>query len=122
MTSGADEPHHRYSIVQSNFANVKGFNHSQSMNNYSANFFLDKNPGEYEVRIMRGGQLARTIRFSVGKDGAIVDNSFAKSVKLGGVRWIYPAAISGTMDGAFNASAWKSDALFGNPPAGFAVP
>ncbi len=122
LTSGADEPHHRYTILQSNFANLRGFNHSQSMNNYSQNFFMDKNPGDYEVRIMRSGQLVRSIKFSVGKDGAIVDNGFAKNAKLGGVRMIFPAIISGTLDGGFNASAWKTDALFGNPPAGFSIP
>ena len=121
LTSGADEPHHRYSIMQFDFSNVRAFNKSGSMNDYSQNFFIDKNPGSYEVRILRNNQLARTINFSVGKDGKIVDNGIAANAKLGGVRMIFPAKISGTIDGTFNASAWQTDALFGNPLQGFVV-
>jgi hypothetical protein len=119
LTSGADEPHHRYSIVQFNFANVRGFNKSTSYNDYSQNFFLDKNPGNYEIKVMRSNQLSRTINFTVGKDGAIIDNNIAKTARLGGVRMIFPAKISGAFDGQFNAGAWQTEALFFNPLSGF---
>lgn len=121
MTSGADEPHHRYSILQFNFANVRGFNKSESANNYSSNFFIDKNPGEYEIKVLREGQLARVIKFTVGKDGKIFDNNIAKNAKLGGVRFIIPAQIVGTLDGIYNKTAWQTEALFFNPLAGFAA-
>ena len=123
LTSGADEPHHRYTIVQANFAEVRGFNNdTASANDYSALYFLDKNKGNYEIRITRNNQLTRTIAFTVGGDGRITDNGIAKNAKLGGVRMIFPAKIAGATDGAFNAAAWQTDALFGNPFAGFTIP
>jgi hypothetical protein len=121
LTSGADEPHHRYSILQFNFANIRAFNHNRSMSDYSSMFFIDKNKGNYEIKIMRNNQLVRTINFTVGNDGKIVDNGVAKSVNLGGVRMIFPAKISGTLDGQFNPMAWQTDAIFGNALAGFAI-
>lgn len=119
LTSGADEPHHRYSILQFNFNNIRAFNKSGGMNNYVQNFFIDKNPGNYEIKVLRNNQIVRTINFLVGKDGKIVDNAIAKNAKLGGVRMIFPAKISGTLDGTFNANAWQTDGLFGNVLSGF---
>lgn len=121
LTSGADEPHHRYTIVQADFMTVRGFNRDSGPTDWSQNFFLDKNPGSYEIKITRDNQLARSIAFAVGKDGKIVDNGFARSINLGGVRMIFPAKMTGTLDGQINASAWQTDALFGNPIAGFQV-
>ena len=121
MSSPADEPSHRWSIFELTFDKVKGFNKSQSANDYSSMFWLDKNPGNYEIRIMRDKQLVRTINFMVGKDGKIVDNGVAANAKLGGVRFIFPAKISGTLDGAINANAWQTEALFGNPFTGFSI-
>lgn len=121
MTSAANEPHHRYSIVQFNFMKVRGFNRSSSASDYSSLFFLDKNRGPYEIRISRGGAPARTISFEVGSDGQIKDNQIARSAALGGTRMIFPARVFGALDGPFRTDAWKTDALFGNPPAGFKV-
>ncbi len=121
LTSGANEPHHRYSIMQFNFVNVRAFNHSSSANDYSSNFFIDKNPGNYQIKVLRDNQLVRTIDFTVGKDGKIVDNGIAKSVNLGGVRMIFPAKITGALDGQFNAMAWQTDAIWGNSLTGFAI-
>lgn len=121
LTSGADEPHHRYSVMQFNFVSVRGFNHSSSASDYSQNFFIDKNPGNYEIKILRNNQLVRTMNFTVGNDGKIVDNNISQNAKLGGVRMIFPAKITGNLDGQFNTAAWQTDALFGNPLQGFLV-
>ena len=121
MSSPAGEPSHRWSIAEFTFNNVMGFNHSRSNNDYSSQFFLDKNPGEYEIKLMREGQLARSFKFSVGSDGKIVDNKIAANAKLNGVRMIFAAKVSGTGDGAWNANSWSTEALFGNPLAGFTV-
>lgn len=121
LTSGADEPHHRYMIFQYDFATVRGFNKSSSSNDFSANFFLDKNAGNYEIKLLRRNQLTRTINFMVGADGKIVDNEITKKANLGGVRLIFPAKILGTTDGQFNAVAWQTEALFYNPLIGFSV-
>ncbi len=122
MTSGSNEPHHRYTIIQTDFQLVRGFDNSSNKSNHAGMFFLDKNPGEYEVRIMRKGELSRTIKFTVGRDGKIVDTGFAKSANLGGVRYIVPASISGTADGTINKEAWRTQALYHNPFTGFSVP
>lgn len=121
LTSGANEPHHRYTIMQFDFMNARAFNKNTTMNNVSGNFFLDKNKGNYEIKIMRKNQPARNISFTVGADGKIVDNGAAKSVNLGGVRMIFPAKISGTLDGTFNATAWQTDGIFGNLLTGLAI-
>lgn len=122
LTSAADEPSHRWAIWEFTFTLVRGFNQSESNNDYSVNFFLDKNPGDYEIRIMRDGQPSRSIKFTVGADGKIVDNGFARAANLGGVRMIMPAKIGGTADGTYNATAWQTETLFGNPPSGFSAP
>ena len=121
MTTAADEPSHRWTMWQFDFSSVRGFNHDVSASTYPGMFYLDKNPGAYEIKILRENQPSRLINFSVGKDGKIVDNGFAKSAQLGGVRYIVPAKIQGTLDGQINASAWQTEALFGNPLAGFVV-
>lgn len=121
-TSAADEPSHRWQIWEFTFASVRGFNKSESANDYSQNFFLDKNPGDYEIKVSRDNQLSRVIKFSVGKDGRIIDSGIARSANLGGVRMIFPAKISGTGDGQFNSEAWRMEALFYNPPGGFSAP
>jgi len=119
FSSTADEPSHRWQIWEFSFPTVRGFNKSESNSDFSSNFFLDKNPGEYEIKVMRDNQLSRSIKFTVGKDGKIVDNNVAKQANLGGVRMIVPAKILGTGDGRFNAGAWQSEALFYNPLSGF---
>lgn len=120
-SSAADEPSHRWAIWEFTFSRVRGFNKSASSNDWSSQFFLDKNPGEYEIKILRNNQLARSIKFTVGSDGKIVDNNIAKQANLGGVRMIFPAKIVGTMDGQINAGAWSTEALFGNPLSGLSV-
>jgi len=121
MTSAADEPSHRWTIWEFTFINARGFNRDTSVNDYSALFFLDKNPGEYEIKIMRENQLARSIKFTVGKDGRIMDTGIARQANLGGVRMIFQAQISGTGDGNYNVAAWQTETLFFNPLAGFKV-
>ncbi len=121
LTSGADEPHHRYTIVQADFMTVRGFNRDTSMSDYSQNYFLDKNPGSYEVKVTRDNQIVRIATFTVGRDGKIADNGFAKAANLGGVRMLIPTRIVGASDGTINANAWQTEMLFGNPVSGFAV-
>ena len=120
MTSAADEVPYRWTMWQFEFVNVRGFDREQnSANNTSALFFLDKNPGEYEIKVSRDGQPARLLKFTVGKDGKIVDNGVKDKNQIGGVRMIFPVTIIGTADGKWNAAAWETDALYGNPLVGF---
>src|SRR6266850_4040581 len=65
---------------------VRGWNtDTSSANNTSQIFFLNKNPGEYEVKVLRDGELARSAKFTVGPDGRLVDNGITQQNNLGGL-------------------------------------
>lgn len=80
---------------------------------------LSGNPGEYELRILAGGRLARSLKFTVDEEGKIVDNGIAAANKLGSDKVIVPVKFTGTPDGVWNKLAWKTDAFYGNPLTGF---
>ena len=82
-------------------------------------FFIDKNPGDYELKVLHSGRLVRALSFSVGSDGKIVDNGIVRDNRIGGVRILVPVKITGDVDGKWNRDAWKKDALYGNPLVGF---
>ena len=82
---------------------------------------LNKNPGEYEVKILWNNKLARSIKFTVRPDGKF-DNGIATANKLGNDRVMVPVQIVGDQDGAWDKTAWKTDAFFGNPLTGFTWP
>ena len=85
-------------------------------------FALDKNPGDYEFKVLRKGQLCRDIKFTVGDDGKIADNGIATANKMGTHRIIVPVKVTGTGDGAWRQTAWKTEAFYGNPLTGFTAP
>ncbi|MGH9508319.1 MAG: hypothetical protein ACRD2Q_02500 [Terriglobales bacterium] len=77
------------------------------------------NPGEYELKILASGRLARSLKFTVAEDGKIVENGIATANKLGSDKVIVPVKFTGTPDGVWNKLAWKTDAFYGNPLTGF---
>ncbi len=83
---------------------------------------LAGNPGEYELKILASGRLARSMKFTVAEDGTIVDNGIAKANKLGSDKVIVPVKFTGTPDGVWNKLAWKTEAFYGNPLTGFVAP
>jgi len=85
-------------------------------------FYLSKNPGDYEIKVLRKGKLARSAKFSVGDDGKIVDPGIDAANNVNEYRMILPVKVLGTLDGPWNNLAWKTDALYGNPLKGFTVP
>ena len=89
-----------------------------SNNNYRDIHWLDKNPGVYEIKVLREGKLARTARFTVGADGKIADNGIAAKNKFGGDSMLLPIKIEPGMDGKADMNAWKQG-FFYNPVAGF---
>lgn len=120
MTSAADEVSHRWTMWQFDFPKTRGFDLDRnSANNTSAYFFLNKNPGEYEIKVSRDGQPARSLKFTVGNDGKIVSNGIKDKNQIGGVRMIVPVSVIGAADGKWNTAAWKTDALYANPLVGF---
>ncbi len=78
---------------------------------------LWENPGDYEVKIMRDGAIARTLTFTIGPDGkpkdtgALKANGIAKEGALVRVN-----VLAG--DGTWRKDAWKTEAYFHNPITG----
>ncbi|HMS40368.1 MAG TPA: hypothetical protein PKE69_09090 [Pyrinomonadaceae bacterium] len=118
LTNSVDEKPFRYSLRTFYFYTVRGFNNNSS-GVYRDSHFLDKNKGEYEIKVLRNGELARLLKFTVGPDGKIVDNNIVKTNKIGGIRMLLPIKIVGTTDGTFNATVYQTDAFYANPLSGF---
>lgn len=105
------------------WGHVRGWNtDTSSANNTSQLFFLAANPGEYEVKVLRDGDLARSAKFTVGTDGRLVDNDITQKNNIGGLAMVLPVKILGAGDGQWDANAWKTDAFYGNPLVGFSAP
>jgi hypothetical protein len=122
ISTGVGDPQGRWGVWKFQFAKVRGYNHDTSSNNWDGVFFLDKNPGDYEIKILRQQKLARSATFSVGPDGRIVDNGIAKQNNLGGIRMVLPVKIIGDQDVNYDPLSWKTDAMYGNGLAGFTAP
>lgn len=122
IKSAADEPPNRYTLWEFLAPMIRGFNNDQSSNTYPDVHWLNKNPGEYEIKVMRDNQLTRVAKFTVGQDGKIVDNGIARNARFGGVRMILPLKVMGTSDGKWTTTAWQTDAFYGNPLSGFVAP
>jgi hypothetical protein len=78
---------------------------------------LSKTPGEYEIKVISGGHLARSMKFTVAADGTF-DNGIAAANKLGSNRAIVPVQVIGEQ-GPWDKTAWKTGAFYGNPLTGF---
>jgi hypothetical protein len=87
---------------------------------YDPKFDVSANPGEYEVKVLLAGHLARSIKFKVGPDGKL-DKSLAAANKLGSDKAIVPVQVIGNRESAWDRSAWKTGAFYGNPLTGFAA-
>lgn len=86
-------------------------------------YLLNENPGEYEIRVLAGGRLVRSLMFTVAEDGTIVDNGIATALKLGSNRIIVPVKVIGDQDGEWERLEWKTGAFYGHPLTGFtAIP
>lgn len=84
---------------------------------------LYENPGEYEIKVLRDGKLARALKFSVGRDGRPVDTGgVIKQNAISKEGSLVPVQVLGDGDGVWNKTAWKTDAFWGNPATGFNVP
>lgn len=116
-TSNAD-PRYTWSRRKYTFTGVLAFNREDPDNHPEA-FRMDRNPGEYEVKILRSGQLARAFKFAVGSDGKIVETGLGPKYGMGTRRTVVPTQVLGDKDTQWNRDAWKTDAFFGNLLSGF---
>lgn len=89
--------------------------------NMPKSFFVDRNPGEYTVKVYHKGVQVREARFTVGADGRVVDAGYYKPGYLTYYKVIIPVTVIGAAE-KWNAAAWKTEAFYGNPMTGFAVP
>jgi hypothetical protein len=80
-------------------------------------YALSQDPGEYEIKVLSGGHLARSTKFTVGPE-AKFDNGIATANKLGSDRVIVPVQVIGNQ-GPWDKNAWKTEAFYGNPLTGF---
>ena len=87
---------------------------------YDPRFIMGQNPGDYEVKAIVGGKLARSVKFTVREDGTI-DNSIATENKVGTDRILVPVRVI-TDPVQWNRLAWKTEAYYGNPMTGFTPP
>ncbi len=109
----------KWARVRCTFGNVRGHDRTgEEPGMFGALYQLDKNPGEYEVKVLWNNKLARSVKFTVAPGGKF-DNGIASANKLGSDRVIVPVQIVGDQDGAWDKAAWKTEAFYGNPLTGF---
>ncbi len=89
---------------------------------FPRDFPMYKNPGEYEIKILQNGKLARTARFTMGPNSQLVDTGIASKNNLGTGRIVVPVRVIGDQDGIWDRNAYKTEAFFGNPLSGFVAP
>lgn len=86
--------------------------------NMPKSFFVDRNPGEYTVKVYQKDVQVREAKFTVGTDGRVVDGGYYKPGYLTYHKLIIPVTIVGAAE-KWNAAAWKTEAFYGNPMTGF---
>jgi hypothetical protein len=84
---------------------------------YDPQFSIERNLGDYKVKVLIVNKLARSIKFSVDANG-LLDNGIATANKLGTNRIIVPVKVIGNQ-GPWDQLAWKTGAFYGNPLTGF---
>src|SRR5260370_10299308 len=105
------------------WGSVRGWNTDTSSANITTEiFFVNKNPGEYEVKVLRYGDLPRSAKFTVLAHAPLVANGIAQKNNLGGYAIVLPVKVIGGSNGQWDANAWKTDAFYGNPLSGFSAP
>ncbi len=98
------------------FDNHGGFNRD----NYPNAHYADKNPGDYTVKIYRNGTQIREMNFVIGADGRFVAPAYTKQIFLPYHRIVLPVKVIGTTE-KWDATAWKTEAFYGNPLNGFTI-
>ncbi|HZS44179.1 MAG TPA: hypothetical protein VFC63_03695 [Blastocatellia bacterium] len=104
------------------WSSVRAYNVDTSANRYPDTHFMDKNPGTYEIKVLRNGKLCRTASFTVGPDGKMVDSGLAAKNNINSYLVIIPVKVLGDQDGKVDLTAWQTQAFYGNPLTGFDVP
>ncbi len=89
--------------------------------NMPKSFFVDRNPGEYTVKVYQKGVQVREAKFTVAPDGRIADGGYQKPGYLTYHKVIIPVTVLPNAE-KWNPTAWKTEAFYGNPMTGFTIP
>lgn len=81
--------------------------------------FINDMDGEYLVKVFFKGQQIREMKFNVS-GGNLADNGIAKQNNFNDHKIIIPVKIMATTE-KWNATAWKTDAFYGNPLVNFSL-
>ena len=119
VDTGISQPDTRWGRCTFFLDGVAEARKGMSANNYPTMFFLDKNPGEYELKVLRDGKLARSTKFTIGADGKLVDNGLAAKNAMGFGVILLPVSVEPGVDPKADISKYKSQAYYGNPVVGF---
>ena len=117
--SGTGDPCWERVIFQ--FTKLRWFRDEEhrSANEYNTQLFLDKNPGIYELKVLRDGKLIRTTQFTIGPDGKLVDSPHSKHLNS---RFKFlPVKVVPGSEPAASAAAYTK-AFYGNPIPGYTAP
>ena len=74
---------------------------------HSNDFPMYDNPGEYEIRVLQNGKLARAAKFAMGSNRELVDTGIGPKNNLGTGRIVVPVQVLGDQDGAWDRNAYK---------------
>jgi hypothetical protein len=88
---------------------------------YEPRFGVRNNPGNYEVKVLILGHLARSIKFKVSANGSL-EGGVDSANTLNTDRVVVPVQVVGDSGGTWDRNAWKTDAFYGNPLSGFVAP
>jgi hypothetical protein len=101
------------------FIDVLGHRHDRPGSTTDAKAWnLAQHPGDYEIKVLRDGALARSANFTIRADGSM-DRSINESNGLNGTWTLLPAKVIGKGDGIFDVAAWNSETLWNAAPKGF---
>lgn len=110
---------HRWGLIDGEFLGV--YPDAPGDEGYEPRFGVRKNPGNYEVKVLILGHLARSIKFKVAANGNL-EGGIDNANTLGTDRVVVPVQVVGDSSGPWDRNAWKTDAFYGNPVAGFVAP
>ena len=115
-TAGLDKGDPEWELWNFSFGLVRMF--ATEFNKNAETWYLSEHPGKYELKVLRAGTLARTVKFTVGDKAKFEDGGLGAAAG-DEANAIVPAKILGATDGKWDPLAWKTGAFYGNPLTGF---
>lgn len=107
-----ENPKQEFTLISLNFPVLMAEPEAVGMTDV---FRAYKSPGDYEIRLIRDGSVARSIKFAIGRDGKLVPNGIGKDLFGDGI--LVPLEILGESDGVADKAAFRKG-LWGNPISG----